>query len=132
MNYSYSRNGDYDNRLFFYAIDDLTGSIDGVLPGDSSYLDKAWESRMNPEAPIQAGLDSTREGAVDLTAGQLYAPIVLNGEGLMFTAFDSANAGGYRHFDLLSGSSFAFEDQRNGGGEHDRNDGQFTIRSIDL
>ena len=132
VNYSYSRNGDYDNRLFFYAIDDLTGSIDGILPGDSSYLDKAWESRMNPEAPIQAGLDSTREGAVDLTAGQLYAPIVLNGEGLMFTAFDSANAGGYRHFDLLSGSSFAFEDQRNGGGEHDRNDGQFTIRSIDL
>ena len=132
VNYSYSRNGDYDNRLFFYAIDDLTGSIDGVLPGDSSYLDKAWESRMNPEAPIQAGLDSTREGAVDLTAGQLYAPIVLNGEGLMFTAFDSANADGYRHFDLLSGSSFAFEDQRNGGGEHDRNDGLFTIRSIDL
>ena len=132
VNYSYSRDSDGDNRLFFYAIDDITGSINGVLPDDSSYLDKAWESRLNPETPIETSRGSILEGGIQLKAGQLYAPIVLNGEGLMFTAFDSANADGYRHFDLLSGSSFAFEDQRNGGNEHDRNDGLFTLHSIDL
>ncbi|WP_170951878.1 DUF1254 domain-containing protein [Synechococcus sp. GEYO] len=132
VNYSYSRNGSYDNRLFFYAIDDITGSIDGVLPDEIGYLDQAWESRVHPEAPIETSLGSIQEGAIELKTGQLYAPIVHNGEGLMFTAFDSANAGDYRHFDLLSGSSFAFEDQRIGGDEHDRNDGLFTIHSIDL
>ncbi len=132
VQYSYSRDSDGDNRLFFYAIDDLTGSIDGVLPDDGSYLDKAWESRLHPETPIETSIGSIQEGRIQLKAGQLYAPIVLNGEGLMFTSFDSANANGYRHFDLLSGSSFAFEDQLNGGSEHDRNDGLFTIHSIDL
>ena len=132
VNYSYSGNGSYDNRLFFYAIDDITGSIDGVLPDEIGYLDQAWESRVHPEAPIETSLGSIQEGAIELKTGQLYAPIVHNGEGLMFTAFDSANAGDYRHFDLLSGSSFAFEDQRIGGDEHDRNDGLFTIHSIDL
>jgi len=37
-----------------------------------------------------------------------------------------------RHFNLLSASSFAFEDLPNGGNEHDRNDGILTITSIDL
>ena len=68
----------------------------------------------------------------ELAVGELYAPIVNNGEGLLFTAFDSANRSGYRHFDLLSASSFAFEDLPNGGNEHDRNDGILTITSIDL
>ena len=132
VNYSYSRNALCENRLFFYAIDDLTGIVDGVLPDDSDYLDKAWSSRVNSEAPIETTFDSIHEGSIELKSGQLYAPIVNNGEGLIFTAFDSANAGGYRHFDLLSGSSFAFEDLANGGGKHDRNDGLFTIHSIDL
>ena len=132
VNYSYSRNGDYDNRLYFYAIDDLTGSIDGVLPDDSDYLNKAWKSRVDPDAPIETSIGSIHQGAIELKSGELYAPIVDNGEGLIFTAFDKANAGGYRHFDLLSGSSFAFEDQLIGGDEHDRNDGLFTIHSIDL
>tara|TARA_B100001093_G_scaffold257173_1_gene245962 strand:+ start:79 stop:2787 length:2709 start_codon:yes stop_codon:yes gene_type:complete len=132
VNYSYSRDCAYDNRLFFYVIDDLTGSIDGVAPDDSSYLVKAWENRVHPETPIATSIGSTQKGAIELTTGQLYAPIVHNGEGLIFTAFDNANPGGYRHFDLLSGSSFAFEDQLIGGRTHDRNDGLFTIHSIDL
>jgi len=37
-----------------------------------------------------------------------------------------------RHFNLLSASSFAFEDQPNGGDDHDRNVGILTITSIDL
>ena len=101
-------------------------------PDDSDYLNKAWKSRVDPDAPIETSIGSIHQGAIELKTGELYAPIVDNGEGLIFTAFDNANAGGYRHFDLLSGSSFAFEDQRIGGGEHDRNDGLFTIDSIDL
>ncbi|QNI80098.1 conserved hypothetical protein (DUF1254/DUF1214) [Synechococcus sp. RS9909] len=132
VNYSYSRNADYTNQLFFYAIDDVTGSINGLPPSDSEYLNEAWSRRLQPDAPIVADFDSTSKGSIQLTAGQLFAPIINNGKGQMLTAFDSANARDYRHFDLLSGSSFAFEDLLNGGNEHDRNDGIFTITSIDL
>jgi len=132
VNYSYARSADYDNKLFFYAIDDITGSIDGLNPGESGYLHAAWSKRLTTNAPIDADNDSTSTGALQLAVGKLYAPIVNNGEGLLFTAFDSANASGYRHFNLLSASSFAFEDQPNGGNEHDRNDGILTITSIDL
>jgi hypothetical protein len=132
VNYSYSRNADYNNQLFFYAIDDVTGSINGLSPSDSNYLNEAWSRRLQPDAPIVADVDSTSKGSIQLTAGNLFAPIVHNGKGQMFTAFDSANASDYRHFDLLSGSSFAFEDLLNGGNEHDRNDGILTITSIDL
>ena len=132
VNYSYSRDADYNNQLLFYAIDDITGSINGLAPGDSTYLRQAWAQRLTPDAPIVADNNSTSTGSIQLTAGQLYAPIVNNGKGLMFTAFDAANPSDYRHFDLLSGSSFAFEDRPDGDAEHDRNDGIFTITSIDL
>lgn len=79
-----------------------------------------------------ADRDATREGTIELKAGQLYAPIVMTGNAQMFTAYDNANARDYRHFNLISKSSFGFEDQIGGGDEHDRNDGIFTVTSIDL
>tara|TARA_Y100001968_G_C19439104_1_gene761500 strand:- start:743 stop:3439 length:2697 start_codon:yes stop_codon:yes gene_type:complete len=132
VNYSYSRSAAYDNQLFFYAIDDITGVVDGLYPEDSNYLNEAWTQRLQPEVPIIADNNTTTEGVIQLTAGKLYAPIVNTNQGHMFTAFDSANPQGYRHFDLLSSSSFGFEDLLNGGNEHDRNDGIFQITSIDI
>ena len=132
VNYSFSRSADYNNQLFFYAIDDITGSIDGLNPGDRNYLSEAWSQRLQKSAPIEADLDSISNGTIDLKTGQLYAPLVNTGQGHMFTAFDSANPHGYRHFDLLSSNSFGFEDLVNGGNKHDRNDGIFTITSIDI
>ena len=132
VNYTFSRSADYNNQLFFYAIDDITGSIDGLSPGDSNYLSEAWSKRLQKTAPIEADFDSISKGTIQLKTGQLYAPIVETGEGLLITAFDSANANSYRHFDLLSSSSFAFEDLLEGGNEHDRNDGIFTITLIDI
>ena len=132
VNYSFSRSADYNNQLFFYAIDDITGSIDGLSPGDSNYLSEAWSQRLQKSAPIEADVDAISNGAIQLKTGQLYAPIVETEEGLLITAFDRANANSYRHFDLLNSSSFAFEDLREGGNEHDRNDGIFTITLIDL
>ena len=132
VNYSYSRNADYDNQLFFYAIDDITGTINGLSPGDRGYLKEAWSQRLEADTPIVADRDATREGTIELTAGQLYAPIVMTGNAQMFTAYDNANARDYRHFNLISKSSFGFEDQIGGGDDHDRNDGIFTVTSIDL
>ena len=132
VNYSFSRNAAYNNQLFFYAIDDITGRIDGLAPGDRNYLKEAWSQRLKPEAPIEAELNAISRGSIELQTDQLYAPIVETGEGLLLTAFDRANDDGYRHFDLLNSSSFAFEDLPSGGDEHDRDDGIFTITSIDL
>ena len=132
VNYSYSRNADYDNQLFFYAIDDITGTINGLSPGDRGYLKEAWSQRLEADTPIVADRDATREGTIELTAGKLYAPIVMTGNAQMFTAYDNANARDYRHFNLISKSSFGFDDQIGGGDDHDRNDGIFTVTSIDL
>jgi len=130
LSYQYERHADYNNQLFFYAIDDVTGTINGLAPSDSSYLNMAWNNRLQQGSPITATMDASSTGSIEMESGKLYAPIVNNGNGLMFTAFDSANAYNYRHFDLLSSSSFAFEDLLAGGGEHDRNDGILTVQSL--
>ncbi len=36
-----SRLGAYNNHLAFYAVDDLTGTVVGLAPSDSGYLDAA-------------------------------------------------------------------------------------------
>ena len=46
VSHSYERQTDQDHQLHFYAIDDITGSIDGLATNDPDYVSRAWRQRV--------------------------------------------------------------------------------------
>lgn len=117
-------NAFFDNTFGFYAIDDPTGRIGNLNPGDPGYA----------EAAINQRLDL----AVGLPGGKLLAPFVIadgtpeeflaqnpnnqNGQGsLAYFAYMGANPDGVDHLRLFGDNIFGFEDKF-GGGDADFND----------
>lgn len=114
----------YDNTFGFYAVDDPTGRIGNLNPGDPGYA----------EAAIAQKLDLT----VGLPGGKLLAPFVIadgtpedflaknpNNQStqgtLAYFAYMGANPDGVDHLRLLGDNVFGFEDKF-GGGDADFND----------
>ena len=152
ISHSYERQADQDHQLHFYAIDDITGSIDGLAPNDPDYVSKAWSQRVHPYQPIgtqqespstgsgsdpfKPGIGSDqsesqkagKHGVIHFEAGKIYAPIVRDDQGEFFTAFDSAKPGQSRHFELLNPYQFAF----NQASFTDDADGIFTLKQVAL
>ena len=132
ISHSYERQADQDHQLHFYAIDDITGSIDGLAPNNPDYMSKAWSQRVHPYQPIGTQQESPstgsgsdpfkpgvgsdqsdkqkagKHGVIHFEAGKIYAPIVRDDRGEFFTAFESANPGQSRHFELLNPFQFTF------------------------
>ncbi|MEC4986540.1 MAG: choice-of-anchor D domain-containing protein [Oscillatoria sp. PMC 1068.18] len=121
----------FDNSFGFYPVDDLTGSVDGLHPGDDGYAAAAISSRVD-------FADSLPEDA-------LLAPyLVVNAtpeEFLMknpqnqprqlpqaYFPYLDANPDGFDHVRLLGDNVFAFEDLF-GGGDRDYTD---LILQVDL
>jgi len=114
----------YNNTFGFYAVDDPTGRIGNLNPGDPGYA----------EAAIAQKLDLT----VGLPGGKLLAPFVIadgtpeeflaknpNNQStqgtLAYFAYMGANPDGVDHLRLLGDNVFGFEDKF-GGGDADFND----------
>ena len=114
----------YHNTFGFYAVDDPTGRIGNLNPGDPGYA----------EAAIAQRLDL----AVGLPGGKLLAPFVIadgtpeeflaknpNNQStqgtLAYFAYMAANPDGVDHLRLLGDNVFGFEDKF-GGGDADFND----------
>jgi predicted outer membrane repeat protein len=114
----------YHNTFGFYAVDDPTGRIGNLNPGDPGYA----------EAAIAQRLDL----AVGLPGGKLLAPFVIadgtpeeflaknpNNQStqgtLAYFAYMGANPDGVDHLRLLGDNVFGFEDLF-GGGDADFND----------
>ena len=130
VSHSYERQTDQDHQLHFYAIDDITGSIDGLATNDPDYVSRAWRQRVYPDQPLRGGQQSdknaSKHGQIRFEAGKLYAPIVRDDQGQFFTAFDSANPEKSRHFELLSPYQFAF----NHSSFSDDSDSIFTLHQV--
>ena len=129
LNFSYQRNGSYTNRLYFYKVDDLTGQLGTHSPGDVGYMDVALARRINANDPIINGQNNTTiSGSLELEGGSIYMPLVVTeaGQNILPNARSSLN---YNHFSLESSRSFAFEDLIQGG-DHDHNDGLFTVTGL--
>lgn len=136
------REANFDNVVGLYKIDDTSGTVAGIAPGDTGYARAAIENRvsglsLSPSNQSQTGATITLEGS------SLYAPyIVVNSTPTGFLSdnpnnsvgsdinayflYAAANPDSFDHIVLLGNNTFGFEDFFNGG-DRDYNDLIFTV-----
>jgi Domain of unknown function (DUF4114) len=137
-NYSITREAQYNNEVYFYRVDDITGSVGGVAVGSADYLKAAYASIVSPLFYTSNG--NTESSTIQLAAS-LLAPLIISAGTLAqaragsplvntYTAYLSANSDDrtFDHVQVSNGSTFGFEDLFNGG-DRDFNDIVITFNS---
>ena len=129
LNYTYERLAYYNNSLYFYTVDTVTGMINGLSPGDAGYTDTAMSRLINPNDPIiNNNSGSTVSGSLELAGGSIYMPLVITEPGQILIP-NSRHTLGSTHFKLEGDRGFVFEDRKHLG-DHDYNDGMFTVTEL--
>jgi hypothetical protein len=119
-----NRDAAFNNSVGFYSIDDPTGRIGNLIPGDTGYAEAAIRNRVDFSNGLSGGVllapfliaDSTPENF--LAQNPANQP---NQGALAYFSFLNANPDGIDHIRLLGENTFAFEDLF-GGGDLDYND----------
>ncbi|MBP0018143.1 MAG: DUF4347 domain-containing protein [Cyanobacteria bacterium SBLK] len=136
------REANFDNVAGLYKIDDVSGTVAGIAPGEAGYARAAIENRasnlsLNPSNQSQIG------ATIALDGSSLYAPyIIVNSTATGFLSdnpnnsvgsdinayflYSAANPDSFDHIVLLGNNTFGFEDLLNGG-DRDYNDLIFTV-----
>jgi predicted outer membrane repeat protein len=120
-----NRDAAYANSFGFYAVDDATGRIGNLNPGDSGYAEAAIRERVDLSTGYLPGGNLLAPFLVaDATPEKLLAknPDNQTGKGpFAYFAFLGANPDGTDHVNLSGDKTFGFEDAF-GGGDGDHND----------
>ena len=138
VDYTISREADFDNQVYFYAVDDITGTVGGVAVGEDGYMEAALNSLVSPV--FSTSDDNTETGSLEFDAGSIVVPVIiadgtlneaLSGEAEVYFPYLGANTddGNFDHIKLLDDKTFGFEDLPNGG-DQDFNDIIIEINSI--
>ena len=137
VDFTISREADFNNEVYFYAVDDITGIVNGLAPDADGYLQAAL-SQDNLVSPAFSTSDDNEEsGTVKFDAGSIIVPVIiadgtlaqaLSGEAEVYFPYLGANTdnGNFDHIKLLDENTFAFEDLANGG-DRDFNDIQIQF-----
>ena len=137
-----SRQAKYKNEFGLYTVDDASGRIGTLRPGDPGYA-RAALARTKLVFTAQTKIGTQR--TLQLTAGSFYGMYLIQnstrakflarnpenrlGKGpLAFFSFAAANPDGFDHIRRPTSTTFAFEDLTNGG-DKDFNDLIIDIRS---
>ena len=138
INYTISREADFDNEVYFYEVENTNGTVDGIAVGEDGYMEAALNNIISQA--FTSSDDKTETISAEIDAGSVVDPLniadgtlaeALSGEAEIYFPYLGANsdAGNFDHIKLLDNSTFGFEDLPNGGDE-DFNDIQITINSI--
>ncbi len=138
VNYTISREADFDNEVYFYAVDSINGTVDGIAVGEEGYMAAALANVVSSEFSI--GDDETETRSAQFDAGSVVVPLIiadgdlaeaLSGAAEVYFPYLGANTdnGTFDHIKLLDSNTFGFEDLPNGGDE-DFNDIEIRINSI--
>ena len=138
VNYTISREANFDNEVYFYKVDNINGTVDGIAVGEAGYLQAALARLASPE--FSTSDDNTETGSVQFDAGSIVVPLIiadgdlseaLSGAAEVYFPYLGANTdnGTFDHIKLLDNNTFGFEDLPNGGDE-DFNDIEIRINSI--
>ncbi|MEA5597414.1 Ig-like domain-containing protein [Rivularia sp. UHCC 0363] len=130
VDFKISREADFDNQVYFYAVDDITGTVDGLAPDADGYLKAALDNLVSPA--FSTSDDNTETGTVQFDAGSIVVPVIiadgtlseaLSGVAEVYFPYLGANSdnGNFDHIKLLDNNTFGFEDLPNGG-DRDFND----------
>jgi uncharacterized protein YkwD len=135
-----SAQASYHNYAGLYRVDDASGKIGDLNPGDAGYMTAALQRSKQ----VNQGVEFDRDGisAKNLDGGYIYAPFVV-ADGTVDRVLNSsdpkttprvyfnyvaANADGFDHIKSLGANKFAFEDTW-GGGDKDYNDLIFKVEA---
>ncbi|MEQ9373401.1 DUF4114 domain-containing protein [Coleofasciculus sp. F4-SAH-05] len=120
-----NREAAYDNSFGLYIVDDVTGYIGNLAPGDPGYAEAAISQRLDIEAntlpgdvivaPFLIARGTPEEFLAENPDNQP------NADPLAYFTYSSANPDRIDHVRLLGDNTFAFEDLF-GGGDFDYND----------
>lgn len=93
-----------ENGLAFYRTDDLTGAVNGLLPGQSGYLAAAFTQAQNEGLVFSAAqlpaFQGSQEFALGLDATANYGILLLPQDNInsAFSSYSAANTGGVAQF----------------------------------
>ena len=138
VDYTISREANFDNQVYFYAVDDITGTVNGVAVGEDGYMEAALSNLVS--SVLSTSDDNTETGSLEFEAGSMVVPLIiadgdvtqaLNGEAEVYFSYLGANTdnGNFDHIKLLNDNTFGFEDLPNGG-DKDFNDIVITVNDI--
>jgi VCBS repeat-containing protein len=132
-NFSVFREAAFNNEVYFYSVDDITGKVDGTTPNTNTYLQAALNNIVKDAVTGEVVKFSTANqgvetGVAQIETGSIIAPlIIINGNLSQLTDSNSsnnpevyfpylgANTDGVDHIRLLADNTFGFEDLPNGG-----------------
>ena len=128
--YTISREADFDNQVYFYAVNDIDGNIDSLAPGADGYLQAALENIVQQQA-FETSDDNTESGTIQMEAGSIIAPMIIvdgtleeaqSGEATVYLPYSGSNGDdSFDRIKMLNSNTFGFEDLPNGG-DQDFND----------
>ncbi|NJO20595.1 MAG: choice-of-anchor D domain-containing protein, partial [Spirulinaceae cyanobacterium RM2_2_10] len=127
----------FSNFVGFYRIDDLSGTVGGIAPGQSGYAQAAINARVSA-IELSVSNQGLATASAGLSGSAFYAPFILVQAGVnqfleenpdnfagagpqAYFVFQGANPDGVDHIRLLGDNTFGFEDLP-GGGDRDFND----------
>ncbi|BAY80682.1 alkaline phosphatase [Calothrix parasitica NIES-267] len=138
INYTISREANFDNEVYFYEVDNINGTVDGIAVGEEGYMEAALGNVISPVFSISD--DNTETADAQFDAGSVVVPLIIadgtfdeafSGDADIYFSYLGANTdnGSFDHIKLLDNNTLGFEDLPNGGDE-DFNDIQITINNI--
>ena len=137
VDFTISREANFDNEVYFYKVDDITGTIDGVAVNSDDYPQAAFDNIISPE--FSTSNNNTKTGSFEFEAGSLVVPMIIadgsleeaqSGDATVYFPYLGANGGdNFDHIKLLDDASFGFEDLPNGG-DRDFNDIAIEINRV--
>ncbi len=138
INYTISREADFDNEVYFYEVDNINGNIGSIEVGEEDYIEAALGNIISPVFSTSDGNTVTADA--QFNAGSVVVPLIiadgtlaeaLSGDAEIYFPYLGANTdnGSFDHIRLIDENTFGFEDLPNGGDE-DFNDIEIRINSI--
>ena len=138
--YSIFREADFDNEVYFFAVDNITGKIGDAEVGADNYLKAALDSIVNVgNEAFKTSNNNFETDTIQLEAGSIIAPMIIvdgtleqamNGEATVYLPYSGSNGSdSFDHIKMLNSNTFGFEDLP-GGGDEDFNDIVITINKF--
>ncbi len=136
-----SSQADYNNEIGLFLVDDADGTINGIAPGDSGYVQQVFQPDNFEVVFTQGNPNGSRD--LDLEGGQYIGWYLIsdnttaeflqtnpdnnpNGETVAFFSYAQANPDELYYLNYNSSSQLAWEDML-GGGDLDYNDFVFNF-----
>jgi len=126
---------EYSNSFGFYVVDDTSGRIGNLNPGDPGYAQAAIQNQLDYQQGLPGGkliaIFFIANGTAATWLAQNPSNALTDSAPVAYFPFLAANPDGIDHIRLLGDNTFAFEDLA-GGGDFDYNDlvVQLSVASV--